>query len=137
MVRGYSTRTKIKSFRDLEIWQRSIKLAEEVYQATKAFPKEELYALTSQTRRSVISISSNIAEGFARNHNKEYKQFLHIALGSCAELTTQIEIASRLGYIENRNLGILLGEIEQISKMTMSLIKKIKTDNQRLLTNDY
>jgi len=77
---------KIKNFEDLRIWQKGIEVVKDVYILTKKFPKEELYGLTSQMRRSAVSIPSNIAEGFRRYHNKEYKQFLYIVLGSCAEL---------------------------------------------------
>ncbi len=83
---------KIKNFRDLEIWKRSMKLVEEIYNLTRAFPKDEIYGLTGQLRRAAVSIPSNIAEGFARFHNKEYRQFLYMSLGSCAELTTQLII---------------------------------------------
>ena len=73
---------KIKNFRDLKIWQRGVRLVEDIYQTTKNFPKEEVYGLTGQLRRAAVSIPSNIAEGFARSSNKEYKQFLYFALGS-------------------------------------------------------
>ena len=118
---------KIKSYKDLNIWKRSIKVVEDIYKITKNFPKEEIYELTSQLRRSAVSIPSNIAEGFARFSNKEYKQFLFISLGSCAELSTQIIIALRLWYFENKEADKLLNEIDEISKMTMSLIKKLDT----------
>ena len=81
--------------------------------------------MTSQLRRSAVSIPSNVAKGFARFHNKEYRQFLFISLGSCAELSTQIIIALRLGYFENKEANQLLNEIDEISKMTMNLIKKL------------
>ena len=84
--------------------------------------------MTSQLRRSAVSIPSNVAEGFARFHNKEYRQFLFISLGSCAELSTQIIIALRLGYFENKEANQLLNEIDEVSKMTMSLIKKLNTN---------
>ncbi len=116
---------KIRSFRDLEIWQRGIILTEAVYESTKAFPKEELYGLVAQLRRTAVSIPSNIAEGFARRHNKEYKQFLHISLGSCAELTTQVIISSKLRYIADKAADDMVNEVEEISRMTMSLIKKL------------
>jgi len=83
---------KIKNFQDLRIWQKGIEVVKDIYTLTKNLPKEELYGLTSQMRRSAVSIPSNIAEGFRRYHNKEYKQFLYIAMGSCAELETQIII---------------------------------------------
>ena len=120
---------KIKSFKDLEIWRKGIKLVEDVYVATKTFPKEELYGLTSQMRRSAVSVPSNISEGFARFHNKEYRQFLYMSLGSCAELTTHTIIASRLGYIRKDAANAMAQEIEEISKMTMGLIKKLNTND--------
>ncbi len=116
---------KIKNYKDLNIWKRSIEVVEDIYKITKNFPKEEIYGLTSQLRRSAVSIPSNIAEGFARFSNKEYKHFLFISLGSCAELSTQIIIALRLEYFENKEADKLLNEIDEISKMTMSLIKKL------------
>jgi four helix bundle protein len=116
---------KIKSFKDLDIWKRSIKLAEDIYYVTKSFPKEEMYGLSSQLRRAAISIPSNIAEGFARHYGKEYRQFLYLSLGSCAEVTTQIIIASRLQFLDSSKSGKLLNEIDEISKMTMGLIKKL------------
>ena len=118
---------KIKNYKDLDIWKRSIELVEEIYRLTKAFPKEELYCLTSQMRRAAISIPSNIAEGFTRFHDKEYKQFLYISLGSCSELSTQIIIASRLKYLDDNKSNNLLNDLEIICKMTMSLIKKLNT----------
>ncbi len=120
---------KIKSFKDLEIWERGINLVEDVYIATKSFPKEEKYALASQLKRPVISIPSNISEGFAGLHNKEYRQFLYVSLGSCTELTTQLVIASRLRYVDKDKADKLLDEVDEISKMTMSLIKKLSTNN--------
>ena len=116
--------TKINSFRDLQIWQRGIVLVERIYQATISFPKEERYGLTSQIRRSAVSIPSNIAEGFGRGFKNEYKQFLFITIGSASELITQLTISDRLEYLSSKNAGDLIDEVEQISKMTMALIKK-------------
>ena len=120
---------KIKSYKDLNIWKRSIELAEDVYKITKNFPKEEIYGLTSQLRRSAVSIPSNIAEGFTRFHNKEYRQFLYISLGSCAELTTQIIISFHLSYLNSEKTDRILNEIDEISKMIMGLIKKLNTND--------
>jgi len=117
---------KIRSFRDLDIWKRSVDLAERIYATTKIFPPGEVYGLTRQLRRAAVSVPSNIAEGFGRFHNKEYIQFLFMSLGSCAEITTQLIIAQRLGYIKNNDAENLVSEVEQISKMTMSLIKKLR-----------
>ena len=85
-----------KSFKDLIVWQKSRDLAVEVYKLTEYFPKSELYGLTSQMRRAVISISSNIAESYHRFHSKEKRQFLAIAFGSGSELESQIEVAKAL-----------------------------------------
>jgi four helix bundle protein len=116
---------KIKSFKDLRIWQKGIEIVSDVYILTKEFPKEELFSLTSQLRRSAISIPSNIAEGFKRFHNKEYKQFLFITLGSCAELETQIIIAKELKYINENEEAKLVEKLDHICRMTSSLIKKL------------
>jgi four helix bundle protein len=90
---------KIKHFKELRVWQKSIEVVKDIYLVSKRFPKEEIYCLTSQMRRSAVSIPSNIAEGFRRIHRKENKQFLSIALGSTAELETQLIIPYELGYI--------------------------------------
>lgn len=116
---------KIKSFKDLKIWQKGIEIVKEVYELTKFFPKEELYGLTSQIRRSAISVPANVAEGFKRYHNKEYKQFLHIALGSVAELETELIITKELDFISESQLASLSEKIDHISKMISSLLKKL------------
>ena len=116
---------KIKNFQDLRIWQIGIEVVKDIYILTKKFPKEELYGLTSQMRRSAVSIPSNIAEGFRRYHNKEYRQFLYIALGSCAELETQIIISNELDYINERNKTELIEKIKYICRMTVKLINKL------------
>ena len=89
---------KSRSFRDLQVWRLGKSIVVDVYQVTGAFPKEELYALVAQMRRAAVSVPSNIAEGFNRYHNKEYRQFLFVALGSCGELETQVEVSFDLGY---------------------------------------
>ena len=91
----------------------------------RKFPKLELYSLTNQMQKASLSIPTNMAEGFNRFHNKEYKQFLFIALGSCAELETQIEIAKELKYINEENKKILLEKINHESRMIKNLIKKL------------
>ncbi|MCG8379465.1 MAG: four helix bundle protein, partial [Proteobacteria bacterium] len=90
----------IRNFRDLEVWKLGKTIVKDVYGITAYFPKSEMYGLVSQMRRASISIPSNIAEGFNRYHNKEYRQFLYIALGSCAEFETQLEIATELGFLK-------------------------------------
>lgn len=95
--------TLIKSYKDLIVWQKAINLVEKIYQLTNNFPKEEIYGLTSQIRRSAVSIPSNIAEGKGRGTRKDYRQFLYISYGSCSKLETQIEIAKRLSFISNND----------------------------------
>jgi len=99
-------------------------LVENIYKLIKFFPKEEIYALSSQLRRSVISIPSNIAEGQNRNTDKEFIQFLYIALGSASEVETQLFIAQRLNYIQN--IDKELNQITSIRKMINALINSIK-----------
>ena len=86
----------VKRFRDLEIWQKGVELVTLVYEVTARFPESESYGLSAQMRRCAVSVPSNVAEGFRRGHHKEFRQFLHIALGSLAELETQVVIARTL-----------------------------------------
>jgi four helix bundle protein len=116
---------KIKTYRDLDIWKAGIRLVKNIYKLTEKLPKHELYGLVSQMRRSAISIPSNVAEGFRRYHNKEYKQFLYISLGSCAELETQITIAKELEYIQESKETVLLEDLDHICRMISNLIKKL------------
>ena len=120
---------EIRSHKDLNVWKKSIDLVDIIYKVTKSFPKEEIYCLTNQIRRSVISIPSNIAEGAARNSKKEFIQFLYIALGSLSELETQIIIANRQGYLNN--LNSLLENIKVIQKLINGLIYSIKKKSQK------
>ena len=114
----------LKGHRDLDAWKKSIDFVEYIYKKTKEFPKEEIYSLTSQIRRSVTSIPSNIAEGAARNSRKEFIQFLYIALGSAAELETQLVIAERLGYLVDS--AEALNSLNDIKKMLVGLIFYLK-----------
>jgi four helix bundle protein len=116
---------KIKNYQELNIWKRSVEMAIEIYNTSKNFPKEDLYGLTSQMRRASVSIPSNIAEGFNRYQNKEFRQFLYVSLGSCAEVETQLFIAQRLNYVDQEKASKLIKELGEIGKMINSLIKKI------------
>ena len=116
---------KITNFRDLDVWQKGIEIAKDVYRTVEGFPRQEMFGLTSQMRRSAVSIPSNIAEGFNRFHNKEYRQFLFVALGSCAELETQIEIASELHYVAPETKGTLLEKLDHETRMLRNLTKKL------------
>jgi four helix bundle protein len=109
--------------KDLEVWKESMILAKEIYLLSKTFPKEEIYGITSQVRRCSVSIPSNIAEGAARSSDKEFIQFLYIALGSLAELETQIILIKDFGYIKNVNI---MTNIESVRKMLIGLIKYLK-----------
>jgi four helix bundle protein len=92
----------IKDYKDLNVWQKGIELTKEIYSLTKNFPRNEQFGLTNQMRRSAVSIPSNIAEGWMRQHTNEYIQFIYYALGSCGELNTQTLIVKELGYIDNK-----------------------------------
>ena len=115
----------IKSFRDLEIWQKGIELVKDVYQVTEGFPTSELYGLVSQMRRAAVSATSNVAEGFRRGYSKEFKQFLGVALGSLAELETQLVISRELGYVQHADEERIVERIDHISRMIMNLMKKL------------
>jgi four helix bundle protein len=95
---------KSRSFRDLDVWKLSIEFVKNIYKITNKFPNPKIYGVTSQLRRSAISIPSNIAEGQGRNSSKEFGQFLAIALGSLAELETQLIIAEEIGYLTGEKL---------------------------------
>jgi len=116
----------IKSYTDLIIWKKSIDLVVDIYKVVKNFPREELYALSDQIKRSGVSIPSNIAEGQSRQHTGEFRQFLYIALGSLAELDTQLIIAHRLGYIDEKESELLSERVMELRKMIFSLISKLK-----------
>lgn len=110
----------------MDVWKKSIELVASIYKITSSFPKEELYGLTSQIRRAAVSLPSNIAEGAARNHVNEFRQFLYIALASGAELETQLIIAKMLGFITDEKSQELINELNSISRMLQGLIKSIK-----------
>lgn len=114
------------TFKDLVAWQLSVDLCKKIYQVTQGFPPEEKFGLTSQLRRSAISVPSNIAEGAARYSNKEFANFLYIARGSLAELQTQITISKSLGFLDERN-GELDESIERIHSVIHGLIRKAKS----------
>ena len=116
----------MKNFKDLKVWKKAHRLTLAIYKATYRYPKDELYGLTSQIKRSSVSVPSNVAEGFRRYHSREYRQFLYIALGSAAELETQLIISNELGFIPGDKLNSILEKIDHISKMITSLINKLK-----------
>lgn len=115
---------KIQSFRDLIVWQKSMDLVVLVYNLTDKYPKNEIYGLTSQSRRAAVSIPSNIAEGRLRGTRKDFRQFLIISFASGAELETQLEIALRLKYIlqEEYQKSVML--LNEVMKMLNAMIQK-------------
>ncbi len=116
---------KIRTFKDLKVWQKGIEVVKKVYEISRSFPKEEVYGLSSQMRRAAVSIPSNVAEGFRRKYNKEYKQFLHISLGSTAELETQVIIAKELKYINESQEKVLSELVDHVCRMIVNLTKKL------------
>ena len=117
----------LKSYRELTVWQKSVDLAEKVYQVTRSFPKEEIYGLVSQMRRAAVSIPSNIAEGQSRNSTGEFLQFLGTARGSLAELETQVELAARLKYLPPNQAEQIQAECTEISKMLNGLMRSLRS----------
>jgi four helix bundle protein len=117
---------KIRSYKDLLIWQKSMDLVEMIYGITVRLPSQEQWGLTSQMRRAAISVPSNIAEGYGRQATGEYRHHLTFARGSLLELETQILLCQRLGYFKKDETNTLLDEVQTISKMLSSLISKIR-----------
>ena len=115
----------IKSYKDLEVWKKSIRLVEKVYELTGQFPREELYGLISQMRRSAISIPSNIAEGSRRKDLPEYLQFLRVADASSAELETQVIISQKL--YPNLGYADVISILEEVQKMMSVMMTKLST----------
>lgn len=112
---------KVKSYRDLQVWRRANALAVEVYRVTDSFPRHELYGLTEQIRRAAVSIPSNIAEGHVRQSDRVFANHLDMALGSAAELSTQLEIALEIGYLCQGAHQTLQAELQEITKMLFGL----------------
>jgi four helix bundle protein len=122
----------IKSYKDLDIWKRSCTVVTEIYRATDTFPKREMFGLISQLRRAAISVPSNIAEGAARLYTREYIRFLSNALGSIAELETQLLVSADLGYTTEQRIQGIMQELDEIGKMTRRLVQRLE---ERLATN--
>lgn len=118
--------SKIKSFTDLNSWKEARKLVLLIYQITNKFPKEEQFGLTNQIRRAVVSITSNVAEGFSRNSYKEKTQFYSMALGSLTEVQNQLLIARDLSYISNEKFVEVANNTVTVNKLLNGLIKKSK-----------
>ena len=114
-----------KNYRELIVWQEGIKLAKAVYKLAEKFPRQETYALADQIRRAVVSVPSNIAEGQARKAPGDFRRFLHIALGSLAEVDTQLVLAQEFGYLSKEDIDTLDEQIQGLRKKPYALINSL------------
>lgn len=119
----------IGDYKKLQVWEKSMNLVSEVYLTVKLFPKDEIYGLTPQIKRSAVSIPANISEGRMRGGSIEFRRFLFIAFGSGGELETHLEIARRLGYIEELRYKELSLKLSEVMKMLNGLIKKLEASS--------
>jgi four helix bundle protein len=119
----------IQSYRDLLVWQKSMDLVTEIYQLTRPFPQEELFGLTSQTRRAAVSVPANIAEGYGRIHRKEYLYHLSIARGSLMEVETHLQIALRLTYLSREQGAQIWSLLQEVGRLLNGLIRSLKADS--------
>jgi four helix bundle protein len=124
---------RIRSFRDLDVWNKAMDLVVEVYALTRGFPSDERYGLTSQMRRAALSVASNIAEGNGRSYRREYAHHVSIARGSLSELMTCLEIAQRLGYISRDVFRPLAVRLEEVSRMLLMLMRALNRPAQPTL----
>jgi four helix bundle protein len=116
---------KPKGFRNLNVWQRAYSLTLDIYKTTKSFPKEETYGLVSQLQRAAVSVPANIAEGYERNHRKEYIQFLFVSKGSLGEIETQLLLAKDLGYLSENDYSVIEAKRSETIRMLKGLIKSL------------
>ena len=116
---------KVKSYKNLIVWQKSMDLVIDIYKLVKKLPKEETYSLSDQMRRAVVSIPSNIAEGYARKTTKEYLKFLSIANGSRTELETQLIICNKIGYLNEKEIEVAMQKSTEIGKMISTIAFKL------------
>src|SRR5215469_8357672 len=117
----------MKSYKELAVWQKSKKLAIDLYKATEAFPRLEQFGLTSQIRRAAVSVTANIAEGWGRGSTREYVQSLFIARGSLMELETHLIIADELNYLQSGYAAMFQPQIESVGQMLNRLIQVLRT----------
>jgi len=115
----------MRSFKDLKVWQKGHELTLSIYRATKSFPRDELYGLTSQLRRAAASIPSNIAEGCVRGSGPDFRRFLQVALGSASEVEYHILLSHELGYLDRNQYESLSGNATELKRMLTSFIQKV------------
>lgn len=118
-------KSKVKYYRDLHVWQKGITVVKEIYSLTEKSPKQEVYGLASQIQRAAVSVPSNIAEGQARGSEREFRRFLRIALGSLAEVDTQLELAKQLAYINVNESSTANKLVLELRKMLYGLINSL------------
>jgi four helix bundle protein len=121
-----SDQASIRSYKDLEVWQVAMDLAEACYKATAAYAREEMYGMTAQIRRAAVSIAANIAEGYGREQTGSFIQFLRVSQGSLKELETHLMIAERVQLSSSDDTASLLGLCERVSKMLRNLIRALE-----------
>jgi len=115
----------VKTHRDLQIWQKSMALVTKVYKEVENFPDYEKFGLTSQIRRSSVSIPANIAEGFGRRSKKEFRKFLNISMGSLFEIQTELEVSYNLNYLDKDTFEMLYEDTREIERMMSSFISTL------------
>jgi len=118
----------LKDFRKLNVWEKAHLLVLSIYKETKKFPKDELYGITSQIRRSAVSIPTNIAEGCGRGSDADFARFLQISMGSACEVEYLLLLTYKFQYLDNKSYTLLMDEIVNVKRMLTSLINKIKAD---------
>jgi len=123
-----SPSAKIKSHRDLIAWQKAMLLVTDVYGLTKTFPREEMYGLTAQIRRAAASVPANIAEGQGRRYGREFHQFLGNARGSLMELDTHLELALRVGYLNENQHVAIQAKLDEVGRILNGLMRSISSD---------
>jgi four helix bundle protein len=118
----------MKDFKDLKVWERGHKLTLEIYKITSGFPREEMYGLTSQMRRSCASIPTNISEGCGRSRDTELARFIEIAIGSASELEYLLQLSRDLALIKEVDFKLLIAETVEVKKMLISFFQKLKAN---------
>ena len=120
-------KTAIQSYRDLQVWQEGMNLAEACYRLTKGFPREEIYGMTSQIRRAAASIPANVAEGYGRKSRAEYIRFLYIAQGSLKELETHLLLSQRVELVAAQAINPILRQCESVGRLLTALIRALES----------
>ncbi len=120
-----------QSYRGLRVWNVSMQLAEDCYKLTRAFPKDELYGMTSQIRRAAASVPANIAEAYGREHRGEYVHLLRVSQGSLKELETHLLLSKRVGLADESSLNLVLNQCETVGKMLRALIRSLQKESTK------